>query len=531
MISLRRVFFGHLFTGTLVMLTSWPVEGQFRGVLTWHNDNARTGQNLAEVKLKPSNVNATNFGKKCSFPVDGAIDAQPLYIPSVTINRQTHNVVYVATEHNSVYAFDADCRFSGSLWHAKLFETNHGLFTAPSQSLEPSGFLDQFGITGTPVIDVGRGILYVVTNNKESVGNVVRYVHRLHALDIGTGMEQLGGPVVIRAAIHGSGETDEESGAVHFNPQWQIQRPGLLLLNGVVYIGWAAHKDRGAYHGWLMGYDARTLEQVYVFNDTPNGAQGGIWQSSAAPASDENGNIFVQTGNGTFDADVGGSDYGDSLLSLATGQGHPTVANYFTPYNQAFLSSQDLDLGSGGVLLLPRQRGAHPHETVSAGKEGKIFVVDRDAMGKFNPHDNSQIVQTVEGSPTGYFSSPSYWRNTLYYAAVGDNLKMYTVTDGLLSASPVSSSSTAFGYPGSTPSISANGSVDGLVWAIEVTNGPAVLHVFDATQVSQEIYNSNQAGTRDQLGIGATFSVPTVANGHVYVGTQTELDVLGLLDE
>jgi len=265
-----------------------------------------------------------------------------------------------------------------------------------------------------------------------------------------------------------------------------------------------------------------------VFNDTPNGEGGGIWQSGAAPAADSRGNIFFQTGNGNFDVQAGGLDFGDTLMQVRFSNGELVVADYFTPYNEAYLSANDLDLASGGVLLLPRQNGMHPYESVSAYKEGKIFVVDRADMGKFDPENNDQIVQTVVGSTGGYFSSPAYWQGRIYYAGVADVLNLYTLREGRLSASPVSSSATFFPYPGPTPSVSAAGSKNGIVWAVENGAGQAVLHAYDATDLSRELYNSNSAGSRDQSGPATTFSVPTIANGKVYIGTSSDFDIYGL---
>jgi len=497
-----------------------PAHAQFRGVLTWHNDNARTGQNLSETRLTPANVTPVQFGKLCSYPVDGMVDAQPLYLPQVNVPGQgIHNVAYIATEYDSVYAFDADCRASEPLWHVSFVDTV-GVYSD-----------GQFGITGTPVISMETQTLYAVAKTIETdpVTGSLEYVLRLHALDVRTGKERPGSPTRIRPRYPGSGVGNDGHGHVIFNSFRQIQRAGLLLLDGVVYIAWAGHRDVNPYHGWLLGYDARTLEQVAVYNDTPNGARGGIWQSGGAPAADSDGNIFFQTGNGTFDAARGGTDFGDSLIRLPSRRSPElAVADYFTPYNQAYLSNQDLDLASGGVLLLPHQPGPHPLETVSAGKEGKIFVVDRTNMGKFDPDNNDQIVETVLGSIGGYFSSPAYWQGRIYYAGVGDLLNLYPVSDGLLSTYPVSSSTTIFPYPGTTCSISANGSTNGIVWAVENAAGPAVLHAYDAIDLSHELYNSNQSGTRDLPGPATTFSVPTIANGKVYIGTTTDFDVYGL---
>src|SRR5215469_878588 len=491
---------------------------QFRGVLTWHNDNARTGHNLFETQLTPANVRSGQFRKLCSYSVDGLVDAQPLYVPKVEVpGGESHNVAYVATEMDSIYAFDADCRRSEPLWKVS--------FLNPAEGVASDG---EFGITGTPVIDAASHTIYLVAKTIEMQGNDREYVLRLHALDIRNGTEKAGSPTRIRAIIRGRGVGNDNHGHVIFNSYRQIQRAGLLLSRGRVYISFAGHRDKNPYHGWFLGYDAKTLEQVAVFNDTPNGEGGGIWQSGAAPAADSRGNIFFQTGNGNFDVQAGGLDFGDTLMQVRFSNGELVVADYFTPYNEAYLSANDLDLASGGVLLLPRQSGMHPYESVSAYKEGKIFVVDRADMGKFDPENNDQIVQTVVGSTGGYFSSPAYWQGRIYYAGVGDVLNLYTLREGRLSASPVSSSATFFPYPGPTPSVSAAGSKNGIVWAVENGVGQAVLHAYDATDLSRELYKSNNAGSRDQPGPATTFSVPTIANGKVYIGTSSDFDIYGL---
>jgi len=353
------------------------------------------------------------------------------------------------------------------------------------------------------------------------------YFQRLHALDITTGAEKFGGPVVIQASVPGTG-AGSMGGTITFDPLIQNQRPALLLLNGVVYISWASFGDLDNYHGWVLGYGAQTLAQVAVFNDTPNGSQGGIWQSggglSAAPGTSP---IFLQTGNGTFDANTtGGVDYGDSFLKLST-RGGLSVADYFTPDNQSMLQNMDLDLGSGAALIPPTQGGSFPHEIISAGKQGIIYVVNRDNMGKFNSTRNN-VIQTVTGSINGYYGSAAYFNNAVYYSGWGDFLDRYTLTNGLLSTMPVSESPTTFGY-GSTPSISANGSTNGIVWAIDqISSTSSVLHAYNASDVSNELYNSSQNATRDSLA-DSHLSVPTIANGKVYVGTFSGLVVYGIL--
>ena len=504
-------------------LNVWLVQAQtYSGMLTWHNDLARTGQNLLETDLTPMNVSSTTFGKLFSFPVDGQIFGQPLYVYNVAIpGKGTYNVIYVATENDGVYAFDADGANTSALWYDSFIDPSKGITPIPcaDTGAVPCPFASVIGITGTPVIDPRSGTLYVVAATKEND----KYVNRLHALDLATGAEKFGGPVQIEASVKGTGAGNKH-GIVSFDAQHESQRPGLLLLNGVVYIGWASFGDVTPFHGWILGYGAASLAQVAVFNSTPNGSDGGVWQSGGGLSADAAGNIYLITGNGTFDINKGGSDWGDTFLKLDASL---AVLDYFTPYDQRKLSKNDIDLGSGAGLLLPHQNGKFPDEIISAGKEGLIYVVHRSNMGKFDAHKN-HVIQTVRGSANGYWSSAAYWDNWVYFAGQGDFLSQYTVSKGLLSKSAVFHAPTKFG---TTPSISANGLSNAIVWAIQPNAQvlPAVLHAYDATKVSQELYNSHQAGERDLLGLGITFSVPTIMNGKVYVGTGGELDVLGLL--
>jgi hypothetical protein len=502
-------------------------------VLTYHNDNARTGQNLNETVLSPANVDVSHFGKLFSHDVDGYVYAQPLYLRNVAVpGRGTHNVVFVATEHDSVYAFDADTNTGDNanpLWKTSFINPATGITTVRSADVPFGEIVPEVGITGTPVIDANTGTLYVVAQTKENGA----CVHRLHALDVATGLEKFGGPVLIQATVPGN--ADGES-TVSFTPDVQLQRPGLLLVNGVVYAGWASYGDQFDYHGWLMGYNASTLRQVAAFNVTPNGDAGSIWQTGAAPAADANGNIYVVTGNGTFDAD--NANFGDSVLRLRPRSGTLAVADYFTPFNQANLDDEDLDLGSSGALLLPDQPGAHPHLLVAAGKEGTVYLLDRDNLGRFHPGDDSQIVQSINPDLDGVFNTAAYWNNRVYLldcgrATPGDVLHAFALTNGLLSGTPVDETTTSFRFAGAVPAISANGVTNGILWAIQVRGftptQPAVLHAYDASNLSTELYNSDQASARDNPGNAVKFAVPTVANGKVYVGAQYQLSVFGLL--
>ncbi len=500
-------------------------SGPFTGVLTYHNDNSRTGQNLNESVLSPANVTQSKFGKLFSYPLDGQVFAQPLYVYKVPIDGQNHNVIYVATEHDTVYAFDADNKASSALWSVSFLNSAEGVTPIPSSDLD-SPINPEIGVTSTPVIDGNSGTLYVLAATKEN-GN---YVHRLHALDITSGAEKFGGPVVIQGSVPGSG-SGSSNGQITFQTKIQLQRPALLLSKGVIYLAWASYNDHGLYHGWVMAYDASTLHQIAIWNDTPNGERGGIWQSGCGLSADSAGNVYVAIGNGTFDAYAGGTNYGDSFIKLTLNGSSLSVTDYFTPFNQQTLSDEDSDLGSSGLVLLPDQAGVNPHLGISAGKEGKIYLVNRDHLGKFQSDNDSQIVQSIPDAlgttpDDRNFSSAVYWNGSVYFVGNTDAIKQFQLNSGLLSTSPVSQSSHQFGYTG-TSSISANGSGNGILWTMEA--GGSVLHAYDATNLANELYNSKQAGSRDFFGSAIRFNPPTVANGKVYVAGQTEIAVFGLL--
>lgn len=516
---------------SIILLAASALHAQtYTGMATWHNDLARTGQNPRETILTPSNVNVTTFGKIFSFLVDGQIFGQPLFVYNVVVaGKGTFNVVYVATENDSVYAFDADGVAAGPLWQDVFINPSKGITPIPcadTGSDPHCPFTSVIGITGTPVIDMASGTMYLTAATKENG----KYVQRLHALDITSGAEKFGGPVVIKGSVKGTG-SGSKNGMVAFSPLHENQRTGLLLLNGVVYMGWASYGDVAPFHGWVFGYNAGTLVRTAAFNTAPNGDDAGVWQSGGAFSVDPTGFIYLQTGNGTFDVNSGGKDRGDSFLKLKAPT--LTVADYFTPYNQAALDSGDLDLGSGAGLVLPHQSGKFPNEIVSAGKQGVIYVVNRSNMGKFNS-TTDHVIQKLQGSARGYWSSAAYWNNSVYLSGRSDFLSQYSLTNGLLSTSAVSQAPTQFSF-GSTPAISANGSMNGIVWALERpvkvkdVIPPAILHAYNATNVSQELYNSTQAGTRDVPGPAITFAIPTVINGKVYVGSGMELDVYGIL--
>jgi hypothetical protein len=507
-----------------------PASGD--DVLTYHNDNARTGQNLSETILTPSNVNSSSFGKLFVISVDGKVDAQPLYLSSVAIPTQgTHNVLYVATEHASVYALDADT--GSSLWRVTALQSGE----TPSDNRGCDQVVPEIGITATPVIDRGagpHGTVYVVAMSKD--GSDV-YHQRLHALDATTGAEQFGGPREIQASYPGTGD-NSSSGTVTFDPKQYEERAALLLLNGVLYTTWTSHCDIRPYTGWIISYDQNTLSQVNVLNTTPNGNEGAFWMSGAGPAADANGNIYLLEANGTFDTTMNArgfpsqGDFGNAFLKLSTLNRQLAVADYFEMFSANAENSVDQDLGSGGALVLPDltdASGKTRHLAVGAGKDANIYVVDRDNLGKFNPASNSNIYQVVPGAlSSSVFSMPAYFNHTVYYGAEGDNIKAFPITNAQLATTPTSETTASFIYPGATPSISANGTSNGIVWATENTS-PAVLDAFDATNL-HELYNSNQAsGGRDQFGAGNKFITPMIVNGKVYVGTTTGVGVFGLL--
>ncbi len=494
-------------------------------VLTYHNDNLRTGQNVNESILTTANVNSSTFGKLFSLAVDGPIFAQPLYMPGVTVGTQVHNLVFVATEHDSVYAWDADTASTSPVWNVSLINPAAGVTAIPcAEANDCATITPEFGITSTPVIDSSTGTLYVVASTKEVSGSTTRYVYRLHALSVTTGQEKFGGPVVIQAI----------SGSATLFPKQQLQRPGLLLLNGVVYIGFGSHGDMSPWYGWLLGYNASTLQQVMVFNTAPVGGEGAIWQSGCGPAADASGNIYFNTGNGPFDVNTGGVDYGDSIVKLNSSG---TVLDYFTPYNQAMLDATDTDVGSSGLVLLPDQTGTYAHVLIGAGKQGVIYSVNRDGMGKYNATSNQNIQSLAGLSPSGLFGSPAYWNGNVYFAAWNDYLRAFQVSNGTVALT--SHSSVTLAFPGATPSVSSNGTSNGIVWIIQenvpndtvITNPPtAVLRAYDATNLANELYDSTQAaGNRDAAGAAVKFAVPTVANGKVYVGNSNQVTIYGLL--
>jgi len=487
-------------------------------VLTYHNDLFRTGQNLSETILTPSSLQAGAFGELFSAPVDGQVYAQPLYMWGLNVaGKGVHNVLFVVTEHDSVYALDADSNTGANaapLWRTSFLNPAAGVSSVPADNLGCNVIAPEVGITGTPVIDPATGTLYVVAMTLEDFGQT--YVHRLHALDVTTGLEKPGSPVEIEASAPGTGDGNS---TVTFRPWLYKERAGLLLLNGAVYTFWSSHCDAGGYHGWVIGYDANTFKRVAVYTSSPNWEAGSIWQSGAAPAADANGNIYIVTGNGTFDADRGGADFGDSVIKLSTTHGL-SVADYFTPFNAALLDVKDIDLGSGGALLLPDSAGTpqHPHLLITGGKEGRIYLLDRDGLGHFVSGADSQIVQSLPAAVGPLFGIPAYFNNTVFFGPRNGALKAFPISNGLLAEAPSSESTGTIPYLGSVPAVSSNGLKDGIVWTI----CPDALHAYEARNLANELYRGN-------FGSYIKFSTPTIANGKVYVGTANSVSVFGFL--
>ena len=447
--------------------------------------------------------------------------------------------MYVATENDTVFAFDADILVSQPLWQTSFTDPANGVTTVPAQDVE-SSYHDipiQVGITATPVIDPAINTIFVLARTKEVHNGVTNYVQRLHALDITTGAEQPGSPVVIEGTVTGTG-IGSKGGQVSFDPLRQNSRPGLLLVNGTVYLCWASLEDIQPWHGWLIGYNETTLQQVSLFNTTPNGNSGGIWQGGGGAAADANGVIFVTTGNGTFDASKGGVDYSDSVLKFIGAGGALSVTDYFTPFNQPSLTAVDWDLGSGGIVLLPDQPGPFPHLLLAGGKGSTIYEINRDNLGQFSPTANQNVltVPAVLGPAveTGgnRAGGPAYWQGQVYYAGAHGVPMQFSLLNGLISSFPIAKRSNIFGYPGGSLVVSANGNTDGIVWALETdqyaSGGSAVLRAYDAANITRELFNTYQLASRNSAGPAVKFTVPTVANGKVYFGTQTELDVYGL---
>jgi len=534
--------------GCLFAFVPFPSVMAQVNVLTYHNSNSRTGQNLNETNLTPANVNSATFGKLFTYNVDGYVFAQPLYVSGLNIPGQgIHNVIFIATEHNSVYAFDADSPTGPS--NGLLWKTNLGISAvtpnADFGTRYGGGYTDispEVGITGTPVIDLASGTLYLDSFTHEGSA----YFHRLHALNIRNGNEQSNSPVLVSASIAGTG-VGSTNGVLKLNHMQHLQRGALTLAGGILYVLYTGYADTNPYHGWIVGFDPNTLQLLtnYTFNTTPNSTiansgpnagEGGIWMGGDGLAVDANTNLFFEVGNGIFTATngTGGTEYGDSFMRLSTTNSRLTVADYFTPYNQASLAAADTDLGSGGLILLPDQPGPHPHLLVVAGKGGIIYVIDRDHMGKYQAGADRHAVQALLSGGTGAFGAPAYWNRHVYFVCSNDVLKDFAVQGGFLSRTPVARGTEGFVDRGAIPAVSSNGTVAGIVWLLSSkgrrsSDQSAVLHAYDATNVAHELYNSRHNRPRDEAGRALRFAAPMIVNGRVYVGAKSELDVYGLL--
>jgi hypothetical protein len=536
-----------LFFAAIAIHASSPSSAALQAsVLTYHNDNLRTGANTAETSLTTANVNVNTFGKLYSFPVDSLIYGQPLYVPNVPVNGTTHNLVIVATENNTIYSFDADNKVSTPVW-----KTHVGI-PVPCSTNQPVTNSDcdlvlrtsVVGITATPLIDLTQGTngaLFVeVRTNPNNSG---KYSHSLHKIDLTTGKEMSGSPAQITGSVKGTGR-DNVNGVVTFNQASQNDRGALLLAGGTVYIPFASINDAPIFHGWIFGFSSSTMQKRYLLNITPNassngsgsGQQGGIWNGTLA--ADATNNIFTATGNGTWDTTVG--DWGQTYLKLKAGT-KLSVADYFTPNALAF-DLFDTDLDTNSPILLPDQTGTFPHLLIGGDKNGTLYLVNRDNMGKYN----SSLDQILEELPDAIgvrvsgagdcdgaaqndcnYSSGAYWNGNVYFSGVNDSVKSFSIVNATVTG-PTSESAAVFGFPGASPSISSNGNTNGILWVVEPVK--SILHAYDATNLGNELYNSTQAtGGRDSLGSNVKFAPPTIVNGKVFVGTKTQVVVYGLL--
>jgi hypothetical protein len=495
------------------------------GVYTYHNNRSRDGSNTREYALNAGNVNGTSFGKIASCTVDGAIYGQPLWVANLTVNGAKHNVVFVTTQHDSLYAFDADASPCIQLWSANLIDAAHGGLsgetTVPSNlvGVGAGDIVPEIGITGTPVIDPARGILYVVSKSA-IISAQTTYYQRLHAIDLATGHEETGSPTTIAGAYPGRGDGGT---TVNFNTHQELQRAGLALVNGVVYIAWTAHEDKTPWYGWMMSYeyDDHALTQKAVINVAPNAQRGGIWMSGGAPAVDSDNKLYVLTGNGTFDAP--NHDYGDSLLQLDSTL---HVSHYFTPTDQQYFADRDIDFGAGGATVLADLPDGNTvtHALICGGKNGVVFVLDRDLLSGYG---DDTAVQTIRfGHPI--FATGAFWNNNFYLGGVKGPLAAYQLDTSNAHFNLTSSSSHLYGFAGATPSVSSTATRNGVVWTLETGQyctrqskgcGPVVLYAHDATNVARELWNSS-LNAADMAGNAIKFTVPTVANGKVYVGTR-----------
>jgi hypothetical protein len=511
-----------------VTATVWVTN--YPGMMTYHGESFRSGLNSQERALVPSRVNTTTFKKLFTRSVDGQIYAQPLYVANLLIGTSYQNVVYIATEHDSVYAFNADGKTTSPVWKRNFLGTNITTVPKPSNEL----LSPEIGITSTPVIDPSSLTLYVVATTVES--GVVK--HKLHALGLRTGAEKYGGPVTISGGY----------GGVTFAASRHLQRPALLLVNGNVVICFGSNEDRLPYQGWLFAYSASggTLHRTGVLSTAPSiNGRAAIWNSGGGPAADTKGNIFVVTGNGDFNLNAGGASAGNSFLKLTLSNGSFRILDFYTPGNFAALNADDLDLGSGGPMIAPTQSGATvPSLILCGGKDGILYVVNRSNMGHYSATTDHAVQKLTIGQPepiNGNFFTPANWNGYVYFGAMNESVMAFKFANGLLPSSPSSQTMKVFGYPGASATVSANGTSNVIVWVLDNskfvggdlgghvnTSGPAVLHAYRADDLSVELYNSSQAGTRDTAATAVKFTIPTLANGHVYVGGAKQLTVYGV---
>jgi hypothetical protein len=540
--------------GTLTKQTAGvTVTGSVNGVLQWKGDGSASGLYSHETTLMPTNVNVTQFGRRGSFKTDGLLIAQPLYVASVNLGQAgTHDVIILATENESVYALDAENVGAGPLWQRNYLDPAHGITALPDNFGGNSVFAGQVGITGTPFIDATTGIVYFVT----TLSNNGVAEQWLRAIDVRTGSDVGPGSVKIEASVPGDG-VGSANGQIAFDPSTENQRAGLTKVNGAILVAWGSFSDWGAYHGWLMAFDPLSLKLLAAFNPTTqyqandvvggpsgHGGAGSFWGAGAAPAVDAGGNIYVNAANGSFNANQGGNNYGDSLLKLQLNGNSFQIVDWFTPFDMACIDIEDLELGSGGVALLPTDFTNGNNLALTLSKEGRLFLVNTDSLGKFNsvmdqiPEEfmiGGQSCSTAGGDTEGpgwnrLYGNASYWNGNVYAGASSMPLTQYQFQNGLLKTTPAATSPTAYGLRGANTVVSADGTQNGIVWAYEkTTTGQGILHAYDANVVSTELWNSNMNLSRDALGEGIAFSTPVVANGSVIVTYDDRVGVFGLL--
>lgn len=505
-----------------------PAPQSHTAVTTYRNNNARTGVNSTETWLTPANVNVVTFGKLAAVPVTGAIYAQPLYVPGITAaDGNSHNLVFVATEHDQVYAVDAESY--SVVWHKDFLGSTGTVTTLSDSDVNNCPAINpEIGITGTPVIDTSTSTMYLVAATKDISSGDPVFSQTLHALDIRTGQDKIT-PVTISTPPDPNGQY----GVAQFSPVLNNQRSALLLNQGQVYVAWASNCDIGSYEGWVMSFDAGTLQPSGAWTPSPGGILGGIWMGGSGPAADENGDVYLAVGNGWSDDMSGGSNYGDSVVRLRNSGNQISTVDYFTPFNWQTLLDDDLDLGSGGPVLLPDQPGTtHPHLLAVAGKDVNVFVLDRDNLGHWQANNNNQVVQTFPGDAQAAFSTPAFWNNYIYFGWYLSPVEAfrYNPATQQFATTPSSMTPSNGGYPGYFTAISADGSSNGILWALRLGT-PADFRAFDALNLGKELWGAEMSPERDDPGTSLTFAVPTVADGRVFVGARGQLDIYGLLSQ